>query len=80
MTSVPAWGIYSYKAVFEGSAGRGATRLLFGGTDMLGDGGALRDSRGAGSMCVGGRPLLCGGMCMRRGFARVCSVTTYGPW
>ncbi len=58
-----AWGIQSYKAGFEGSAGRGANVLLFG-TDMLGDGGALRDSRGAGPMCMGGRPLLCGGLCV----------------
>ncbi len=76
---MPAWGIQSYKAGFEDSASRGANILLSGGTDMLGDGDALQDFRGAGYMCVGGRPLLCGGMCVRRGCARVCSETIDGP-
>ncbi len=74
------WGIQSDKASFEDSAGRGANMLLSGGTDMLGDDNALRDSRSAGPMSVGGRSLLCGGMCVRRGCARVCSVTTDGLW
>ncbi len=77
---MPAWGIHSYKAGFEESAGRGANLLLVGGTDMLGDVISLRDSRGAGPMCMGGRFLLCGGLCMRRVCVRVCSVTNDGPW
>ena len=63
---MPAWDILSYKARIEGSACRGAYVLLFGGTDMLSYGGAFRDSRGAGPMCVRGRLLLCGGLCVRR--------------
>jgi hypothetical protein len=54
MTSVPAWGIQSYKAGIEGGACRGADVLLSGGTDMLSDSGTLRNLRGAGPMCVGG--------------------------
>ena len=55
---MPAWGMQSYKAWIEDSACRGANVLLSGGTDMLGDGDALRDSRGAGFVCVGGM-LIC---------------------
>ena len=25
-------------------------------------------------------PLMCGGVCVRRGCGRVCSVASYGPW
>ena len=35
---------------------------LSGGTVISCNGGALRDSRSAGPMCVGSYPLLCGGM------------------
>jgi hypothetical protein len=60
--------------------GPGANVLLSGGTVISCNDGALRDSRSADLMCVGGHPLLCGGVCVRRGCGRVCSVASYGPW
>ena len=53
----------------EGGGGRDANMLLSGGTSISYNGGAIRDSRSAGPMCVGGYPLLCGGMCVRWGAA-----------
>ncbi len=40
----------------EGGVGRGESMLLSGGTASSCNGGALRDSRGAGPMCVVGSP------------------------
>ena len=68
-----AWGIHSYKAGYEESVGRGANVLQYGGTVMLGDGSALRDSRDADLMCMGGRFLPCGGMCLCDGVAPECA-------
>ena len=64
----------------EGVGGRDANVLLSGGTAISCNGGALRDSCSGGPMCVGGYPLLCGGMCVRWGCGRVCSVVSYDPW
>jgi hypothetical protein len=64
----------------QGSGGRDANVLLSGGTANSCNSGAHRDSRGAGPMCVGGYPLLCGGMRVRRGCGRVCSGASYCPW
>jgi hypothetical protein len=52
---VPAW-VYNhiYKAWIEGSACLSADVLLSGGTDMLSDGGVLRDSRDVGPIYVCG--------------------------
>ena len=68
------------KQGLEVSEGRGANVLLFGGPAILCNGGALRDSRSAGSMCVGGYLLRCGGMCVRPGCGGVCAVASYDPW
>jgi hypothetical protein len=64
----------------EVSEGRGVNVPLSGGTAISCDGGALRDSRSAGSLYGDGCPLLCGCLCVRRGYNRVCSATPYGPW
>ena len=64
----------------EGGEGRGANVLLSGGTAILCDGVALRDSRSAGSVYGDGYPLMCICMCVRRGSGRVCLATPYGPW
>ncbi len=57
-----------------GSKGRGASVLLSGNTAMPCDGGALRDSRSAGTMFGNGYPLLCGRMCVRRVTAECARV------
>ena len=56
----------------EGGGGRDANVLLSGGIAISCNGGALRDSRSAGPMCVGGYPLLCGG-CVCVGIAAKCA-------
>ena len=50
---MPTWGIQSYGAGLEGVGGRDANVLLSGGTVVACNGGALRDSRSAGLMCLG---------------------------
>ena len=63
----------------EGGAGRGSNVLLSGGTAISCNGGALRDSRNADRLCVGGYPMLCGNVCVHRGCDRVCSVACMAP-
>ena len=57
--------VLKYGAGLVGGRGRDANVLLSCGTVVLCNGGALRDSRSAGPMCLGGCPLMCGGMCVR---------------
>ena len=56
---MPTWGIKSYGASgIEDVEGRDANVLLSGGTAVLCDGGALRDSLSSGHVYGDGYPLL----------------------